>query len=97
LRAGAVVSEKRYALNAQNLAEAQYRVARNIAQEFGRKKEVQNPAATVNYQTYQAYLLARHHLGKQTTKDFERARTILMRFVDTCLNFDLLLVKNCKI
>jgi len=59
LRAGAVVWEKRYALNAQNLAEAQYRVASNITQEFSRKKEVQNPAATVNYQTYQAYLLAR--------------------------------------
>ena len=73
LRAGAVVWEKRYALNAQNLAESQYRVARDIAQEFGRKKEVQNPAATVNYEAYQTYLLARHHLGKRTTKDYEKA------------------------
>lgn len=73
LRAGAVVWQKRYALNRQNLAESQYRVACDIADEFGRRKEARNPAATVNYEAYQAYLLARHHLNKNTTKDYEKA------------------------
>ncbi len=72
-RAGEIVWEKRYALNRKNLAETQYRVARDIAEEFGGKKEVRNPAAAVNYEAYQSYLLARHHLGKATTKDYERA------------------------
>jgi len=70
---GAVIWEKRYALNAQNLVESQYRVAGDIAREIGRNKEIQNPAATVNYEAYQTYLLARHHLGKQTTRDYEKA------------------------
>lgn len=73
LRAGAVVWQKRYALNRQNLAESQYRVARDIAEEFSRRKEARNPAATVNYEAYEAYLLARHHLNKNTTKDYEKA------------------------
>lgn len=70
---GAVLWEKRYSLNRQNLAETQYRVAGDIARELGKNKEIQNPAATVGYEAYQTYLQARHHLGKRTTKDYEKA------------------------
>ncbi|MDQ3130160.1 MAG: winged helix-turn-helix domain-containing protein [Acidobacteriota bacterium] len=70
---GAIVWEKRYALNPQNLAESQYRVASDIARELGKNKEIQNPAAAVGYEAYQTYLLARHQLGKRTTKDYEKA------------------------
>ncbi len=70
---GAIVWEKRYRLDRGNLAESQYRVANDIAREFGKSKEIQNPAAAVGYEAYQTYLLARHHLGKRTTKDYEKA------------------------
>ncbi len=70
---GVLVWEKRYALNRENLAESQYRVASDIARNLGKNKEVQNPAATVGYEAYQTYLLAQHHLGKRTTKDYEKA------------------------
>ncbi len=70
---GTILWEKRYALNAQNLAESQYRVASDIARGLGKNKEIQNPATTVNYEAYQTYLLARHQFGRQTTKDYEQA------------------------
>lgn len=70
---GALLWEKRYALDPQRLAESQYRAANDIAREMGKNKEIQNPSAAVGYEAYQAYLLARHHLAKRTTKDYEKA------------------------
>lgn len=70
---GALLWQKRYALDRRNLAESQYRVANDIARELGKNREIQNPAAAVGYEAYQSYLLARHHLDKRTTKDYEAA------------------------
>lgn len=76
LRSGANVWEKRYSLNAVNLAESQYRLARDIAREIGKNNRTNNNRdvlATAHYEAYQEYLTARHHLGKNSLKDTEKA------------------------
>lgn len=72
-RAGKMVWEKSYSVKPSDLAQLQHLVARDIARELGKNKESQSPAATANYEAYQSYLLARHHLNKGTTKDYEKA------------------------
>ncbi|MDQ3322889.1 MAG: protein kinase [Acidobacteriota bacterium] len=72
-RSGAVAWEKSYSLNARSLAQPQYQIVFDIARQLGELKQIQNPTATANYQTYQVYLLARHHLNKRSTKDYEKA------------------------
>ena len=73
LRNGAKVWEKHYSLNAPDLPETQYRIARDVAREIGRDKNSNNALVTANYEAYQMYLTGRHHLGKRTPKDLEKA------------------------
>lgn len=73
LRSGKIVWEKRYSFKTSELPEAQYRVARDIARRLGGDGKNSNDFAAANYEAYQAYLAARHHLGKGSTSDCEKA------------------------
>ena len=73
VRSGGGVWEKRYSLKPAELPESQYRIARDIAQRLGRDKEIGGTFAAANFEAYQAYLAARHHLGKSSTTDYEKA------------------------
>ncbi len=72
LRTGETIFKNNYSINSQDLAQTQYRLARDVGQEIG-KKETQTITATTNFEAYQSYLQARHHLSKATTKDYEKA------------------------
>lgn len=73
LRGGKTVYTKSYSLKPQDLAQSQYLISRDIARELGRNKEVKDFASTTNFEAYQAYLQARHHLGKHSSEDYEKA------------------------
>lgn len=73
LRNGETIFSNKYSINSQDLAQTQYILARDVAHELGKNKDFQPNAATTNFEAYQTYLQARHHLGKATTKDYEKA------------------------
>ncbi len=73
LRNGRQIWQKNYSMNAPELPELQYRIARDVAREIGQNKQSQNALATANFEAYQAYLGGRHFLGKGSSKDLEKA------------------------
>ena len=73
LRTGTSLWEKLYSLKSADFSASQYRLARDIARQIGKDKETANTFAAANFEAYQAYLAARHHLGRQSTKDYEKA------------------------
>jgi TolB-like protein len=73
LQNDAVVWERRYSLKAQDFPQSQYQIALDIANELGSPEEMQDSPAKTNYETYQLYLLGRHHLNKRSTEDYEKA------------------------
>ena len=73
LRSGTKIWEKHYSMNAPDLPELQYRIARDVAREIGQNKQPNNALATANFEAYQAYLAGRHFLGKRSAKDLEKA------------------------
>lgn len=74
LRSGETVFTKNYPLNPQNLADSQYRVARDLAAEIGKTaKESASAKATENLEAYQNYLEGRHFLSKNSSKEYEKA------------------------
>lgn len=73
LRSGRQIWEKHYSMNAPDLPELQYRIARDVAREIGGNKNKTDTLATANYEAYQAYLAGRHFLGKGSSKDLEKA------------------------
>lgn len=73
LRNKKIVWEKNYSIKAQDYLKSHFQISMDIARELGNPKQIQNSAARTNYETYQLYLLARHHLNKRSTKDYEKA------------------------
>ena len=73
LRSGEVVFAKNYSLKAQDLPASQHRIALDIAREIGENVQNADQSRTQNLEAYQAYLLARYQLGKNTGKDDEKA------------------------
>lgn len=73
MRNGTKIWEKHYSMNAPDLPQSQYRIARDVAREIGQNNLPVDALATANYEAYQAYLTGRHYLGKGSSKDLEKA------------------------
>jgi DNA-binding winged helix-turn-helix (wHTH) protein/tetratricopeptide (TPR) repeat protein len=73
LKSGESIFTSNYSLSQKDLPESQFLIARDIAQKFGKSQTPENEIKTQNLEAYQAYLLARHHLSKRSTEDFEKA------------------------
>lgn len=73
LRTDQTIFTSSYSLKAQDLADSQYRIARDLARVLGKNKSAENQATTANLEAYQSYLSARHNLAKPSYRDHEKA------------------------